>query len=183
MYYHFSIILIFYPLINLRFLSSNISALGVCTDAADAVVILARSYDTLHGLRRTPCFVPYMIFAAGIAHLGDTTGRSLVDALTHTAQEVDILQLTSPYHGSSKHACRVLLSRGLHSSSLGQAFDKSATEGVYSPWEPFMATMTWPRGDTRKYSSFLKGITRTGVSVREPTYEEQLRGNGFERIM
>ena len=53
----------------MRFVDSKISALGICIDAADAIVALVQSYERLNGLRRTPCFLPYIIFASSIAHL------------------------------------------------------------------------------------------------------------------
>jgi hypothetical protein len=144
MYYHFIIILIFYPLMNLRFLDSKISALEVCSDAADAIVTLVRSYESLYGLRRTPCFLPYIIFASGIAHLGSLDPKNNpVDTVTQTVQEVAILQLMSLYHGSSKRACRILLSRALYPSSTGGGHDKVFEEDAHVIWEPFV-TMTKP---------------------------------------
>jgi hypothetical protein len=148
MYYHFSIILIFYPLKGIRFLDSKISPLEVCTDAANAIVTLARSYERLHGLHRTPCLLPYIVFASGIAHLGAVDLQSnLVDAVTQSAQEIAILQLMSLHHGSSKSAVRILLSRAVRpSSATGDQDNKGAVEDAYPLWEPFGTTMTWPSG-------------------------------------
>jgi len=147
MYYHFSMILIFYPLRKMRFVDSKISALEICSDAANAVVTLVRSYDSLHGMRRTPCFLPYIIFASGIAHLGGANPKiNPVNALTQSSQEVAILQLMSLYHGSSKRACRILLSRALHPSSAGAG--QGSEEDACSAWEPFVATMNLPLADT-----------------------------------
>jgi hypothetical protein len=142
-------ILIFYPLMKLGFLDSNISALEVCIDAANAIVSLVRSYESLHGLRRTPCFLPYIILASGIAHLGTADPRvNPADTMTQSAQEVAILQIMSLYHGSSKRASRVLLSRVLYPSSAGGSRDKESEEGAY--WEPFVTTMICPSEDGRK---------------------------------
>ena len=181
MYYHFSIILIFYPLMNLRFLDSNVSALEVCTDAANAIVSLVRSYESLHGLRRTPCFLPYIILASGIAHLGTADPRiNRVDTMTQSAQEVAILQIMSLYHGSSKRASRVLLSRVLYPSSTGGSRDKESEEDAY--WEPFVTTMIRPSGEARRDSSSVEVFMRIRVYHRTPTNQGQLRRNGFERI-
>jgi hypothetical protein len=185
MYYHFSIILTFYPLIGLRFLDSNISALEVCTDAANAVVTLIRSYESLHGLRRTPCFLPYIIFASGIARLGTTSPKlNPVDTLTQSAQEVAILQIMSLYHGSSKRACRILLSRALYPSSTGASLDKDSEADLHQPWEPFMTTMTSPAADTMRCGPFIEGFTWVRASDHASNIPlEQLRRNGFERML
>lgn len=135
MYYHFAMILIFHPLRKTRFVDSEISAIGICTDAANAVVALVRSYESLHGLCRTPCFLPCIIFASGIAHLGPA------DPSPQAAQEVAILQLMSLYHGSSKRACRILLSHALY-PSLASVGQDSADNACFS-WEPSVTTLIW----------------------------------------
>jgi hypothetical protein len=172
MYYYFSIILIFYPLLDLRFLDSNVSALEVCTDAASAIVSLARSYESLHGLRRTPCFFPNIILASGIAHLGTADPRTNpVATMTQSAQEVAILQIMSLYHGSAKRASRVLLSRELYLSSTGGRRDKESEEDAY--WEPFVTTMTWPSVDARRDmdSSSVKSLRRSNAYQSGSTAE------------
>jgi hypothetical protein len=137
MYYQFSIILLFYPLTELRFLESKVSAREVCTDAANAIVTLIRSYESLHGLRRTPCFLPYIIFASGIARLASADPKiNHVEAVTRSAQEVAILQLMSLCHVASKRACATLLSRVLHPSSIAGSHHKNMEEDR-KPWEPF----------------------------------------------
>jgi hypothetical protein len=143
MYYHFSIILIFYPLMKVHFFDSKISALEVCTDAAAAIVTLARSYESLYGLRRTPCFLPYIIFASGIAHLSASTQKNnLIDSLTQPAQEIAILQLMSLYHGSSRRACLTLLSRTLRSNSTTvDGNNNDLEEDAHPLWKPFVTTM------------------------------------------
>lgn len=145
MYYHYSIILSFYPPINFDFLDSNVSALEVCTDAANAVTTLARAYESLYGLRRTPCYLPYIIFASGIAHQG---------GLTHSVQEVAILQVMSLYHGSSKRACRTLLSWAMNPSAIGRGPGDNSDSDGQPPWEPFVRSMTWPATDSRRHNHF-----------------------------
>ena len=61
MYYHFAILLLFRPLIKLRIIGSSISPRDVCSQAADAITGLLRSYAQLYTLRRTPSFVPYFV--------------------------------------------------------------------------------------------------------------------------
>lgn len=69
MYYHFAILLLFRPLIKLRIIGSGISPRDVCSQAADAIQGLARSYSQLYTLRRTPSFVPYFVLTSSIMHL------------------------------------------------------------------------------------------------------------------
>ncbi|KAF4962006.1 hypothetical protein FSARC_9883 [Fusarium sarcochroum] len=69
LYYHFAILLLFRPLIKLRILGSKVSPRDVCTQAADAIQGLLRSYSSLYTLRRTPSFVPYFVLTSAIMHL------------------------------------------------------------------------------------------------------------------
>ncbi|KAF5018321.1 hypothetical protein F66182_9705 [Fusarium sp. NRRL 66182] len=78
MYYHFAILLLFRPLIKLRIIGSKVSPRDVCSQAADAIQGLLRSYSSLYTLRRTPSFVPYFVLTSSIMHLaiGATTVQS-----------------------------------------------------------------------------------------------------------
>lgn len=78
MYYHFAILLLFRPLIKLRIIGSKVSPRDVCSQAADAIQGLLRSYSSLYTLRRTPSFVPYFVLTSAIMHLavGATTVKS-----------------------------------------------------------------------------------------------------------
>lgn len=69
MYYHFAILLLFRPLIKLRIIGSSILPRDVCSQAADAIQGLLRSYSQLYTLRRTPSFVPYFVLTSTIMHL------------------------------------------------------------------------------------------------------------------
>lgn len=69
MYYHFAILLLFRPLIKLRIVGSSIKPRDVCSQAADAISGLLRSYSQLYTLRRTPSFVPYFVLTSSIMHL------------------------------------------------------------------------------------------------------------------
>ena len=81
MYYHFAILLLFRPLIKLRIIGSAILPRDVCTQAADAIQGLLRSYSQLYTLRRTPSFVPYFVLTSSIMHLaiGGTSSPSSKD--------------------------------------------------------------------------------------------------------
>jgi hypothetical protein len=69
MYYHFAILLLFRPLIKLRIIGSSVLPRDVCSQAADAIQGLLRSYSQLYTLRRTPSFVPYFVLTSSIMHL------------------------------------------------------------------------------------------------------------------
>jgi len=69
MYYHFAILLLFRPLIKLRLIGSLVTPRDVCSQAADAISSLLRSYSQLYTLRRTPSFVPYFVLTSSIMHL------------------------------------------------------------------------------------------------------------------
>ncbi|KAF5236468.1 hypothetical protein FAUST_6529 [Fusarium austroamericanum] len=69
MYYHFAILLLFRPLIKLRIIGSKVSPRDVCSQAADAIQGLLRSYSSLYTLQRTPSFVPYFVLTSAIMHL------------------------------------------------------------------------------------------------------------------
>ncbi|KAI1327032.1 hypothetical protein F5Y16DRAFT_410553 [Xylariaceae sp. FL0255] len=69
MYYHFAILLLFRPLVKLRIIGSAILPRDVCSQAADAIQGLLRSYSQLYTLRRTPSFVPYFVLTSSIMHL------------------------------------------------------------------------------------------------------------------
>ncbi|RYP10836.1 hypothetical protein DL764_000388 [Monosporascus ibericus] len=77
MYYHFAILLLFRPLIKLRIIGSYVLPRDVCTQAADAIQGLLRSYAQLYTLKRTPSFVPYFVLTSTIMHLASgEAGRS-----------------------------------------------------------------------------------------------------------
>ncbi|OAA55085.1 Transcription factor [Cordyceps fumosorosea ARSEF 2679] len=69
MYYHFAILLLFRPLIKLHIVGSKVSPRDVCSQAADAIQNLLKSYSQLYTLRRTPSFVPYFVLTSTIMHL------------------------------------------------------------------------------------------------------------------
>lgn len=69
MYYQFTILVLFRPLIGLRIIGSSIIPGDVCLQAADAIQGLLRSYTQLYTLRRTPSIVPYIVLASSVMHL------------------------------------------------------------------------------------------------------------------
>ena len=84
MYYHFAILLLFRPLIKLRIIGSSIMPRDVCSQAADAISSLLRSYSQLYTLRRTPSFVPYFVLTSSIMHLA--IGATFSDTTSSAAE-------------------------------------------------------------------------------------------------
>ncbi|KFY68534.1 hypothetical protein V496_00995 [Pseudogymnoascus sp. VKM F-4515 (FW-2607)] len=69
MYYHYVVLLLFRPFIKLSIVSSSISPRDVCSQAADAIAALVRSYSKIYALQRTPSFMPCIVLASSITHL------------------------------------------------------------------------------------------------------------------
>ncbi|KAK3376353.1 fungal-specific transcription factor domain-containing protein [Lasiosphaeria ovina] len=66
LYYHFTIITLFRPLIKTRIPNSTLSPQDVSCQAADAIRALLRSYSQLYTLKRVSSFMPYFVLAASI---------------------------------------------------------------------------------------------------------------------
>lgn len=130
MYYHFAILLLFRPLIKLRIIGSSISPRDVCSQAADAITGLLRSYAQLYTLRRTPSFVPYFVLTSSIMHLAiaaantkpqttsksdDTTASPTKTQPNQTSQITTTTTSTTTQHPPAKPAPHVVeaLSRGI----------------------------------------------------------------------
>ncbi|KAL7621702.1 hypothetical protein AAE478_009029 [Parahypoxylon ruwenzoriense] len=104
MYYHFAILLLFRPLIKLRIIGSSILPRDVCSQAADAIQGLLRSYSQLYTLRRTPSFVPYFVLTSCIMHLAvgaeASRGQPSSPATVSNPSTVKFEDIV-PHHGHS----------------------------------------------------------------------------------
>ncbi|KAH6664296.1 hypothetical protein B0J14DRAFT_552242 [Halenospora varia] len=69
MYYHYALLLLFRPFINLHILKSSVDPQNVCMQAADNILSLVQSYRRLYTIRNKPAFVPYVSIASTIIHL------------------------------------------------------------------------------------------------------------------
>lgn len=106
MYYHCAILLLFRPFIHLRFLGSRVLPRDVCSQAADAILTLVRSYDQLYTLKRTPSFVPYIVLNSCITHLvRATTSSSALNSFRQGAR--DLTEMTV-CHGFAKRGLYIL---------------------------------------------------------------------------
>jgi hypothetical protein len=106
MYYHFAILLLFRPFIQLHFINSRVSPRDVCSQAADAILTLVRSYDQLYTLKRIPSFVPYVVLTSCIIHLIRASGSN--SALNSFRQGANDLRDMCVCHGFAKRALNVL---------------------------------------------------------------------------
>ncbi|GAW26054.1 putative nitrate assimilation regulatory protein nirA [Rosellinia necatrix] len=129
MYYHFAILLLFRPLIKLRIIGSAILPRDVCSQAADAIQGLLRSYSQLYTLRRTPSFVPYFLLASSIMHLA--IGASIIESSSSAAGSS--ASTTRPDHPISS-------SQSASSPTAG-----SAPESASSPLSPVTTTKLSPK--------------------------------------
>lgn len=91
MYYHFAILLLFRPLIKLRIIGSKVSPRDVCSQAADAIQNLLKSYSQLYTLRRTPSFVPYFVLTSTIMHLAIGATKVSADLGNPVATDTDTM--------------------------------------------------------------------------------------------
>jgi hypothetical protein len=106
MYYHFAILLLFRPFIKLDIIGSGISPRDVCSQAAEAITTLVRSYSKLYTLRRTPSFVPCFVLTASIAHVVTVgTARAGPELLHQGAQDLKEMQAC---HGFAIRALDIL---------------------------------------------------------------------------
>lgn len=111
MYYHFAILLLFRPFIKLRFISSRISPQDACSQAADAIITLVRSYDQLYTLARTPSFVAYIVSAACVSQLvriACNHNGAVGAALTQFRQGVQDLKDMAVCHGFAGRGLNIL---------------------------------------------------------------------------
>jgi hypothetical protein len=102
MYYHFAILLLFRPLIKLRIIGSSISPRDVCSQAADAISGLLRSYSQLYTLRRTPSFVPYFVLTSSIMHLAISASSSSSSSALSALPPVTPSDQSTPQQSSDR---------------------------------------------------------------------------------
>jgi hypothetical protein len=129
MYYHFAILLLFRPFIKLVFSQSAVSPRDICTQAAENISSLVRSYRHLYTIRRTPSFSPYIVFAANITHLMDA--RNMLGS-AYSVQGLQDLRDMSSCHGFAKKAIHIINAIaqkwGISIKHLTQKADESAKQ-------------------------------------------------------
>jgi hypothetical protein len=68
-YFQFSLLVLFHPFVDQYLDMAGDWPRTICTEATQAILSLAQSYDSLYTLRRMPCFAPYCVFAAGLTQI------------------------------------------------------------------------------------------------------------------
>ncbi len=106
MYYHCAILLLFRPFMKMEIIGSGVSPRDVCTQSADAISALVRSYSQLYTLRRTPSFVPYFVLTSSLAHA--VTHGSGIAGPEHLRQGVADLKEMAECHGFAARAIDIL---------------------------------------------------------------------------
>jgi len=106
MYYHYAILLLFRPFIRMEIFGSGVSPRDVCSQAADALSILVKSYAQLYTLKRTPSLVPYFVLTSSIAHIV-TYGNSTAGP-EHLRQGISDLQEMSSCHRFASRALDII---------------------------------------------------------------------------
>ncbi|KAH7333527.1 fungal-specific transcription factor domain-containing protein [Rhexocercosporidium sp. MPI-PUGE-AT-0058] len=109
LYYHFAILILFRPFVRPGITTADVSPRHVCTQAANAISAIIRSYSNLYTLRRTPSFVPYVVFSSSIFHLAIVREDQLS---THSRgqliQSISDLKEMSSCHGFAARALDIL---------------------------------------------------------------------------
>ncbi len=160
MYYHFAILLLFRPLIKLRIIGSCVIPRDVCTQAADAIQGLLRSYAQLYTLRRTPSFVPYFVLTSTIMHLAAGSSKRDVSITSPGAESslstVKLEGTSRTSRGGRSHAgTSPASSRGHHGGRRGVDEPEAAT----SPSSTTTTTVTAGRLPARAAEALSQGIS------------------------
>jgi hypothetical protein len=121
MCYHFAIIHLFHPFLDLQLVGAKLSPARICHQAADAIQGLLKSYSQLHTLDRVPVFVPFLAMASAISHLENRilaapalgsdsdTDMVTVNGVSHhvldeLGQDISDLRVMSGWHYSGVQA-------------------------------------------------------------------------------
>ena len=111
MYYHFAILLLFRPFWNLEIFESTTFPRTVCSEAAQSIFVLIRSYKELYTLRRTPSFVPYIILTASLAYVADIKGELTGDgmtSLTYGSEGLNLLEDMCKSHFFARRSVEII---------------------------------------------------------------------------
>ncbi|KAH6949627.1 hypothetical protein DER45DRAFT_588450 [Fusarium avenaceum] len=101
MYYHFAILLLFWPLIKLRIIGSQVSPRVVCLEAVNAIQDLLTSYSRLYTLKRAPSFMPCFALTSSIMQL-------IIMATMTFQQGIAKLAEMAPCHHIAEQALHIL---------------------------------------------------------------------------
>jgi hypothetical protein len=111
MYYHFAILLLFRQFWNLNIFESSTFPRTVCSEAAQNIFVLIRSYKDLYTLRRTPSFAPYIILTATLAYVADMKYAQTENGmapLTYGSQGINLLLDMCTSHFFAKRSVEII---------------------------------------------------------------------------
>jgi hypothetical protein len=111
MYYHFAILLLFRQFWNLNIFESSTFPRTVCSEAAQNIFVLIRSYKDLYTLRRTPSFVPYILLTATLAYVADIKHEQTVNGVTtlsYGSQGLNLLLEMCTSHFFAKRSVEII---------------------------------------------------------------------------
>lgn len=78
----------FRPFVGTTFTGTEIQPYERCTQAVQAILALAQSYDDLFTLRRASALIPYFVCASGLFSLAVGDGSNSVDSIHHLSPRV-----------------------------------------------------------------------------------------------
>ena len=190
MYYHFAILLLFRPFMKLQFVNSRVSPRDVCSQAAEAIITLVRSYDQLYTLSRTPSFVSCVVLSSCTVNLTRASGSS--SALNSFRQGIRDLRDMSPSDGFAVNALNVLRFVA-EEYGINDALDENpamSTEEAKSLCSPSPSSLNLfcplvinqiPEGiRARTNSTLFAPFPRQGLPLL--ANDDQLERDGFSKI-
>lgn len=94
MHYHFAILLLFWPVTELKIVGTELSPKDICVQAADAIGTLVQSYARLCTLQRTPSLVPYFMLTAAVVHLATITDSRQTNSTMSGSERYEFAKTT-----------------------------------------------------------------------------------------
>ena len=131
MYYHLAILLVFRPFWNLQLLESITFPRTVCSEAAQSLFLLIRTFKDLYTLRRTPSFVPFGVLTGSLIYLGDLKQEETLTGMTTTrygSEALDFLAELCASHFFAKRSAKIIRFFSEHWGVQGAAFDTASAE-------------------------------------------------------
>ncbi|KAJ9651383.1 hypothetical protein H2198_009327 [Neophaeococcomyces mojaviensis] len=138
MYFHFVVLALFRPFLNLRIAHSPVSPRSICTEAARNILALVKSYKSLYTLRRIPTFVPYLILSAEVVTMMDIRwwpDKRLTTQDIHFRESIDYLADLATPHLFAQRAislCNFFRERweigDAHSTGLATDYERERTK-------------------------------------------------------
>lgn len=161
MFYHFAIIHLFHPFLDVQLVGAKLSPARICYQAADAIQGLLKSYSQLHTLNKTPVFVPFLAVASAVSHLdkriiaapviGSTSDTDIVTVngmghhvLEDFRQDILYLRVLSGWHYSAVQAIGFLRTLAKkHKIEVGVSEDSISSEDYDRLVRPYLHRITF----------------------------------------